>query len=247
METWHNMKDSDTNVFIKLDQYLLRKILGAHSKVPLEFLYLETSAIPVDFVLASRRLNFLHTVLSRSDNEMTKRIYIAQKNYPIKGDWVNQVEEDLVKMGIKMDDLEISLMKKSLFKSMVKRCVRTASFNSLTEIQQTHTKINNIKYVKFRLQRNLNNDNFTTHERSTLFNIRANCVNGFKMCTPSIYRNNTNCKLGCLEDDTINHCMICPVLDNKIGQTSARLNEIFLIPEQQQQSVAIFTRECQLE
>ena len=84
METWHNLKDSDTNVFIKLDQYLLRKILGAHSKVPLEFLYLETSAIPVDFVLASRRLNFLHTVLSRSDNEMTKRIYIAQKNTLLK-------------------------------------------------------------------------------------------------------------------------------------------------------------------
>ena len=164
----------------------------------------------MDFVLASKRLHFLHTVLSRSDNEMTKKIYIGQRNLPIKGDWVNQVEEDLEKIGIKMDDLEISLMKKSLFKIMVRICVRIACFNSLTEIQQTHTKINNIKYVKFRLQRYLNNDNFTTDERSTLINIRENSVNSFKMCTLSIYRNNTNCKLGCLDDDIINHCMICP-------------------------------------
>ena len=74
METWHNVQDSDLKVFMKLDQYLLRKIIGAQSKVPIEFLYLETSAIPVDFVLSSRRLNFLQTVLAQNDTEMTKRI-----------------------------------------------------------------------------------------------------------------------------------------------------------------------------
>ena len=85
IETWHNVQDSDIKILIKLDQYLIRKIVGAHSKVILEFLYLETSAIPLDFVLTSRRLKFLHTVLSRSDNELTKKIYIAQKTDPIKG------------------------------------------------------------------------------------------------------------------------------------------------------------------
>ena len=43
METWHNLKDKELNDLKKLDQYLLRKIIGAHSKVPVEFLYLETS------------------------------------------------------------------------------------------------------------------------------------------------------------------------------------------------------------
>ena len=49
METCHNAQGSDINVFKNIDQYLLQKILGAHSKVPLEFLFLETSAIHVDF------------------------------------------------------------------------------------------------------------------------------------------------------------------------------------------------------
>ena len=63
-----------------LDQYLIRKIIGAYSKVPVEFLFLETSAIPIDFILTSRRLNYLHTILSRGDNELTKKIYFAQQN-----------------------------------------------------------------------------------------------------------------------------------------------------------------------
>ena len=120
METWHNVQDSDLQIFMKLDQYLIRQIVGSQSKVPIEFLYLETSAIPVDFILTSRRLNYLHTVLSQSDSEMTKRIYLAQKSNPIKGNWVHHIKEDLEKVGIIQDDNELSAMKKSAFKSLLK-------------------------------------------------------------------------------------------------------------------------------
>ena len=50
IETWHNVQVSDLNVFMKLDQYLLRKLIDSQSKVPIKFLYLETSEIHVDFV-----------------------------------------------------------------------------------------------------------------------------------------------------------------------------------------------------
>ena len=65
MESWHNLKDQQLKELKVIDQYLLRQILGAHSKVPVEFLYLESSGIPIDFILTSRRLNYLHTILSR--------------------------------------------------------------------------------------------------------------------------------------------------------------------------------------
>ena len=75
METWHNVIDNDLKELKKLDQYLLRKIIGTHAKVPVEFLYLETSATPIDFILKSRRINYFYTILCRSDSELTKRIY----------------------------------------------------------------------------------------------------------------------------------------------------------------------------
>ena len=59
-----------------------------------------------------------------------------------------------------MDDIETGLMKKSLFKSMVKRNVRTATFNALQKMQSSHTKINTIQYKGFGLQEYLASDKF---------------------------------------------------------------------------------------
>jgi hypothetical protein len=100
MEAWHNILQKDTDVFIKLDHYLIKKIIGTHSKVPSEMLYLETSAIPIDFILASRRINFLHHILTRPSHELTRRIYEEQKSNPVEGDWCTLVERDKVMVGM---------------------------------------------------------------------------------------------------------------------------------------------------
>ena len=56
MEAWHNVLQKDTNVFVTLDHYLVRKIVCAHSKVPSEMLYFKTIAILINFILASRKI-----------------------------------------------------------------------------------------------------------------------------------------------------------------------------------------------
>ena len=77
-EAWHSVTKEDVSAFEKLDENLLRFLLGSHAKTPLEMLYLESGATPIKFVLASRRINFLHTILKREDEELTKRILKAQ-------------------------------------------------------------------------------------------------------------------------------------------------------------------------
>ena len=74
MESWHNLKDQQLKELKVLYRYLLRKMQWARSKVPEEFLYLETSAISIDFILTGHQLNYLHTILSRGNNEFTKKI-----------------------------------------------------------------------------------------------------------------------------------------------------------------------------
>ena len=54
----------------------------------------------------------------RSDQELTKKIYHAQKRDPIKGDWVTIVKEDLNTVNINMDEEEISKTKKLVFKTL---------------------------------------------------------------------------------------------------------------------------------
>ena len=47
MEAWHNMLIKNASVFTKVDHYLMKKIIGSHSKVPRELIYLETAALPI--------------------------------------------------------------------------------------------------------------------------------------------------------------------------------------------------------
>ena len=54
----------DIQVITQMDNYLMRKILGAHSKIPIEMLFLETGTLPIEFILISRRVNYLHNKLA---------------------------------------------------------------------------------------------------------------------------------------------------------------------------------------
>ena len=57
--------------------------------------------------------------------------------------------------------------------------------------------MNHLQYNGFKLQPYLELERINYDEASTLFNIRADTVNGVKKCFPSFYDNYIQCKLGC--------------------------------------------------
>ena len=93
-EAWHNIKEKEMRRLEEVDEHLLRALVHGHAKTLLEFLYLETGAIPIRYVIGSRRMCFLHTILKRADNEITKWIYKAQSKSPLEGDFYNLVKDD---------------------------------------------------------------------------------------------------------------------------------------------------------
>ena len=52
----------------------MKYILEAHSKFETEFIYLETGAIPVKDVIATRRMMYLQNKLESSKKEVVKRV-----------------------------------------------------------------------------------------------------------------------------------------------------------------------------
>ena len=50
-EVWYGVKEAHYSELEEVDEYLLRKILNAHSKSPKESLYLETGSIPIRYVI----------------------------------------------------------------------------------------------------------------------------------------------------------------------------------------------------
>ena len=66
-EAWHSITINDVLLLEKVDEALLRGLLTAHSKIPLEALFLETKSVPIRFTLSSRRLMYLHSILQKEE------------------------------------------------------------------------------------------------------------------------------------------------------------------------------------
>ena len=95
-EVWQGLDSTDLTMLQNVDHQLMRVIChNAHSKTPVEFLYLETAAQPLKNVISSRRIMYLHNILSRNSDELVKRVFDAQKNNPTQGDFICLVKSDL--------------------------------------------------------------------------------------------------------------------------------------------------------
>ena len=77
---------------------------------------------------------------------------------------------------------------------------------------------------------------------STLYNLRANTVNGYKMCFLNAFQNDNTCKLGCNKEDTIAHAYSCHII--KIHESSSIINysSVFSDIMDQKQAVQVFIK-----
>ena len=88
------------------------------------------AALPVNYVLAVRRMIYMHTILKRNNNELTKKVYLCQKESPLVGDWCLLVAEDFNKLDIQMSDEQIEQMHVSDYKKLIKNRAHDAALKS---------------------------------------------------------------------------------------------------------------------
>ena len=120
-EVWTGISENNLQDLGVIDNKILRIITGAHSKVPVEMLYIETSQLPISHVISVRRLIYWHTIIRRHKEEITSQVYNAMKDKPEKGDWIFLLKDDLNKIGLSLEDEEsIVKLTKYEFKKLVK-------------------------------------------------------------------------------------------------------------------------------
>ena len=127
-EAWYNLTNKDISELESVDEALLRKIMSAHSKTPIELLYLETGNIPIRFIIMARRLNFLWYILNEEEDSLIRTCLEAQLDRPSKGDWIRTVKENLHELKIDMDLQTIAGLGKEDFKDIIKKSVNQLSF-----------------------------------------------------------------------------------------------------------------------
>ena len=62
IEVIYGLTEQEICDLMKVDEYLLRQLLRADAKIAKEIMYLETSVLPLSYVVMSRRLNYLKQI-----------------------------------------------------------------------------------------------------------------------------------------------------------------------------------------
>ena len=108
------------------------------------------------------------------------------------------------------------------YKVKVKAKVRAASFKHLMELQNNHSKMDNINYSEFKLSNYMRNPLFDYESTTTLFSLRTRTVRGIKNDFRGMYVD-IMCPLGCTNTDTIPHILECvPLQQSMISQNVAK-------------------------
>ena len=214
METWPHFTIDRVMKFERAEQGLFRKILSAHSKTPIESLYLELGIIPFRYRLMERRILYAHLVFNRDDDEITKKIMMVQKEEQLPGDFYTQLYNDLLTLGI--TEGEVSSSDKYNLETKTKNRTKEHAYNYLIGLAKGHSKINEKMYEDMNGMPHLNDPRFTPDLinllfkfRTRMFNVRNNFRNKYK-------ETNILCPLCKGEEDSQKHIFHCPSIQEHL-------------------------------
>ena len=225
-----------------VDEHLLRALVDGHSKTPLEFLYLEAGVIPIRYIMSSRRLMYHQVILQRDDDEITKKIYKAQKDDTTPGDFVDLLTKDFKSINKEQNDMVIMTTNRNVYKHLIKTKIKAAALDYLKEKQKQHSKIKHIQYNQLKTQKYMVSPIFANVEVNLLYALRSratSCRANFKQ---KYIHTNILCTLCQLECDDQQHILQCKVLlkeykSDDIAKTSATYDDIFSDDVQKQKEV----------
>ena len=78
---------------------------------------------------------YLQTIVQRSDEELTTRVYTAMKSDPTPGDWCEVVQKDFDSINLHISEEHIRQMEKAEWKKLVTTKVRSTALEILQTLQ----------------------------------------------------------------------------------------------------------------
>ena len=216
METWPNCTNVRLEMFERTEQMFLRKILNAHSKTPIECLYLELGVVPLRFQLMKRRIMYLQTILQRPDGELTKQVVLCQKETCYKGDFYSQTKVDMEYLMINEENLLES--SKDQLKNVLSKQIMKIAFDYLIEKAISHSKVHESVYTDLEGAKQFKDARFSNEVLNNLFRFRTRTFmvkNNFR----NNYKNtNTLCPLCEKENDDQEHVFVCEKIVQQYGR-----------------------------
>ena len=225
METWPNCTVKRIEELERIEQTFFRKILSAHSKTPIEALYLELGVIPLRFQLMKRRILYFQDVMIKDKEEITRKVVDVQKEDGCKGDFYLQVMENLNYLSIPVQKVEGS--SKAKMKETLQERINICAYEYLIEKAKAHSKVQEKLYSDCNGMDHYNDARFSPDISNLLFKFRTRTY-----LVKNNYRNNyinsdIICPLCENHDDTQQHMMSCEKLLGTMSGSACVYEDIF--------------------
>ena len=202
----------------QVDRIFFRRLFEVPRCTTIESFYLETSCIPVRFLLISRRLLYYWNILQKDEEELVRKVFNAQKSFPVRNDWIHQIQNDLETCGVEKSEEEISKMKKSTFKKLVDGKIQEISASYLISLKNKHSKSEHLKYSTV-MQSYLKNDELSIEEKRIMFRLKNRLID-VKVNYKKKYKDELECRLCSFPEESQSHLVSCPEIlsDDKLRE-----------------------------
>ena len=138
--SWNNITKSQIAKLQTVQLKFLKRILHAPSSATNCFVFLELGIVPIIYNIHMAQLNYLHHILTLENSDPVQQSYHQQKMFPFENNWFNEVSDLRERYGLTENDVEISLMSKERWKSIVTKSVFKFALNCLIEENSQKTK-----------------------------------------------------------------------------------------------------------
>ena len=167
-EIWYGLTRSEIEELESVDRLLLRRILSLPISTPKEALYLETGCADIETVIKGRRIKYLHYLANCDKNSMQYKFFKAQWDFPAKGDWTRQVQEDLSDFDIEENLSLLEEVSKASFKTRINKTAKEYSLEKFRKLKLSHSKMKNLYYPELNLQSYLKLNELNVDECKTI-------------------------------------------------------------------------------
>ena len=246
IETWPNFNINRIEMFERVEQSFFRRILNAHSKTPIESIYLEMGVIPFRFLLMSRRIAYFYQIMGRADDEITKRVVLHQKFFIDKknNDFYWQTISNMEELNITEAEV-LSSPNIDLLKDKLEKKVKHRAFEFLIELSQTHSKVRSEIYKDVDGKKYFNDPKFTPDLSNLIFKLRTRMFDVRNNFRNNYIRSNTLCPLCCSAEDSQEHLMECHFITNNYNNNKNCIyDDIFSDDNDKLYNIAILMKEA---
>ena len=224
-EIWYNLTKTEIEEFESLDRLFFRRLLEVPITTPTEAYYLECGVLPINVIVKARRINYLHSILKKDKRGMVYSFSITQWYQPSKGDWTEQVRQDLVDFNIQCSFEFIESKSAEVFKKLVRRKAKEYALRSLQESKAKHSKMDNVAYTKLECQEYFASNQISNDQKIMIFKCRTRMERFGENFRGGLER--VMCPLCMLHLDSQDLCLQCPEVRKQTNTSGEDIKEIY--------------------